>query len=192
MANTERYTHEVVSIGPEAPCNEIAELMKTRGVGSVVVAEDGNALGIVTDRDLLCRVVALDGDTSRLVARDVMSQPLVSVGPDDPLEKALEAMASNAIRRMPVVRDGELVGIMSLDDLLATLTEELGDVVDGARRGFRRAQRAARTRRMPEDLEQTLRGWGGELKGLSSEAKGRVIRQMDRIRERLGRSDGSE
>jgi CBS domain-containing protein len=187
MPNAEYYTREVVSISPDAPCREIAEVMKSQGVGSVVVNEDGKPVGIVTDRDLLRRVVAEEGGTSLLVARDVMSHPVVSVSPEDPLERAIEAMSSSAIRRLPVVSDGELVGIMSLDDLLTSLTEQLDSVVEGTRRGFRRAQRAARSRRIPEDLEHTLRSWGTELERLSSDARERVVRQIDRLRERLGR-----
>ena len=163
MPNAEPYTREVVTISPDASCREIAEKMKSQGVGSVIVTKDGKPVGIVTDRDLLCRVVAVNRGTSSLVARDVMSQPLVSVSPEDPLERVVKEMESAGIRRVPVVTDGELVGIMSLDDLLAVLSEELGNVVEGARRGFRRAQPAGRTRHIPEDLEETLRVWGGEL-----------------------------
>ena len=87
MPQAEHYEKEVATVPAGATCREMAEKMKADATGCLVVLEAGRPVGVVTDRDLLCRVIGEDRDAGTTVARDVMSQPLVGVSPADPLEE---------------------------------------------------------------------------------------------------------
>jgi CBS domain-containing protein len=112
------------------PVRVAARRMESRNVGSLVVIDEGERpMGILTDRDLVLRVVAegLDADAT-LVAQVMTSQPR-TVSEDTPIEDALGLMRSASVRRLPVVdRKGRLVGVVSLDDILSLLAEEFEEV----------------------------------------------------------------
>jgi CBS domain-containing protein len=189
MAQVEHYQSPVATVEADASCRDVADTLKARGVGSLVVVEDGKPVGILTDRDLMCRVIAAGRDAGPTVARDVMSEPLISVAPDQALEHVVDAMAAQGIRRVPVLRDGELVGIVSLDDLLASLSDELADLAEGARRGFRVAQRSARARGLAEELEGKVREWGEELERLGEDAGEKLRHKLESLRDRIRRRE---
>ena len=99
-----------------ATVREAAELMREHDVGDLVVVEQGRLVGIVTDRDLVVRVLAVGGGSNDPVGQVATGSPVV-VGPDDDLVGAARLMATHAVRRLPVVREGEVVGVLSLGDL---------------------------------------------------------------------------
>ncbi|MDX8045137.1 CBS domain-containing protein [Gracilibacillus sp. S3-1-1] len=102
---------------PTDTLSEAATLMKERNVGAIPVCSDNQELlGMVTDRDLVIRGYADNKDGSRQV-QEVMSEHLYYVSPDVTLQDASEAMAEHQIRRLPVVANGKLAGIVSLGDL---------------------------------------------------------------------------
>jgi CBS domain-containing protein len=111
-------TESVVTAPASAPVREVAELMRERNVGSVVLlGDDGDPAGIVTDRDLAVSVLA-DGRDPGDLAGDHASAPVVTGTSDMPVEAAAELMVAHRIRRLPV-RDGDrLTGIVTLDDLV--------------------------------------------------------------------------
>ena len=106
---------------PATPLPEVARLMRDNDCGQIpVVAEDGSRrpVGVVTDRDIVMRLVADGTDPCGATARDVMSTPAVTVGCDTSVQACCEVMESNQIRRVPVVdAQGELCGIVALADL---------------------------------------------------------------------------
>jgi len=127
-------TAPVQVLPPDATCNEAARMMRDENVGCVVVAEDGQPLGIVTDRDLTIRVLAAGGETQKLQLRDVMSEEPIFVSVDQSIDQVVAAMRDLAIRRVPVVdEEGELCGIVSLDDLLLRLVDQLGSLAEAVR-----------------------------------------------------------
>ena len=105
---------------------EAACRMRERGVGTLVIVDDaGRPVGVLTDRDLALRVVAAGGDSRVTSVGDVMTAHPRTVSESTPIESALSLMRSGSFRRLPVVNeDGKLVGIVSLDDVLALLAEE--------------------------------------------------------------------
>ncbi len=114
---------------PDATCSEAARMMRDENIGSVVVARDRQPLGIVTDRDLALRVVADGGDPEKLLLSDVMTDEPIFIGDDRSLDQAVAAMRDLAIRRIPVVdSDGRLSGIVSMDDVLVLLADQLGSL----------------------------------------------------------------
>ncbi|MCS6768723.1 MAG: CBS domain-containing protein [Candidatus Nitrosocaldus sp.] len=108
---------DVVTIGPEETAQEAAKLMAEHGIGSVVVMDSTKVIGIVTERDLVRKVCAKDMPSSRVRIRDVMSTPIITAEPDLSIEAAVQRMFNNKIRRLPVVENGRLVGIVTISDI---------------------------------------------------------------------------
>jgi CBS domain-containing protein len=115
----------VVTARPEESVTAVAKRMQQYNVGALVVVEDNKPVGIVTDRDLVVRVLAMEGTPSDLAVRTVMSNNLACVSEHTPLEDALNRMRGYQIRRLVVVNEARgLVGIFTLDDMLELLGEE--------------------------------------------------------------------
>jgi CBS domain-containing protein len=109
-------TANPVSVADDADLIRVAEIMRDRDIGDVVVRSNGSVVGIVTDRDLVVRGLA-EGNIELLTARDVCSRDLTSVSSEDSASTAVDLMRQKAIRRLPVIDDGELVGIVTIGDL---------------------------------------------------------------------------
>ena len=105
-------TREVITVGPDATCGEAATLMKQEDCGSLPVVEAGRLVGIVTDRDIVIRAVAAGKDPRTCRVSEVMSADPLTVTPDDEIAQAEKVMSERQVRRLPVVRDGKLVGIL--------------------------------------------------------------------------------
>ncbi len=116
MTIREVMTESVVVASPGATVREVAELMRERNVGSVVLVDDSSPVGLLTDRDLAVGVLA-DGRDPGDRAGDHASHPVVTVGPGAELEEAAELMIRHGIRRLPVLDGARLTGIVTLDDL---------------------------------------------------------------------------
>ena len=111
-------TADVSFVGPDTPILEIARKMRDGDIGSTPVIENDRLVGIVTDRDIVVRVIAEGGDVRTKTARDAMSPGILYCYADDSVEAVLENMGGQQIRRLPVVdRDKRLVGVVSLGDL---------------------------------------------------------------------------
>jgi CBS domain-containing protein len=110
-------TESVVTAPPDCPVRAIAELMRERNVGSVVLVDDaGAAVGFVTDRDLALSVLA-DARDAEEPAAGHASSPVVTASPEMHVESAAELMVNHGIRRLPVQDGDHLIGIVTLDDL---------------------------------------------------------------------------
>ena len=125
----------VQTLPPDAPCSEAARVMRDERIGTVVVAEGAKPLGLVTDRDLAVRVMAAGEDPDRVVLRDVMSGEPIFLSEQRSIAAVIEVMRDLAIRRVMVVDDhGDLLGVVSLDDLVILLTEQLGGLSEAIRK----------------------------------------------------------
>jgi len=115
-------TAEVVVVPMKATLQEVAKLMDRHGIGSVIVVEDQkgkNAKGIVTERDIVRKVIAKGKDPSGCTVEQVMSRPLRVVRPDTSIEEAAKAMRENRVKRLPVINEqNELIGILSEGDIM--------------------------------------------------------------------------
>jgi CBS domain-containing protein len=98
-------------------CIQLANMMKRENVGAIPVCNERKLHGIVTDRDIIIRVVAEGKDCANLRASDIMSTNPISIGPDADIHEAAQLMSDNQIRRLPVVENEKLVGILALGDL---------------------------------------------------------------------------
>jgi CBS domain-containing protein len=104
------------SVSPSDSIQNAAAIMRDEDAGAVPVVDNGRAVGIVTDRDIVVRVVAEGGQLNSPV-RDIVSRSLVSASPDMSTREAADLMSEYQIRRLPVVENDRLVGIVSIGDL---------------------------------------------------------------------------
>jgi CBS domain-containing protein len=123
----------VVTTTPDKTVEEAAQLMRSNHVGDLLVIDraSGRRLihGILTDRDIVVAVVALKLDPTALTVGDVMSRAVETAQEDQGILETIERMRSAGIRRMPVLsRHGVLIGIISVDDLIQLLAEEMGEL----------------------------------------------------------------
>jgi CBS domain-containing protein len=108
----------VITISPDATAAEAARLLSHYDIGSLpVTLPDGRLRGIITDRDIVLRCVAGDGEPYQTNVSDLMTRNVVTISPDADIREAASLMASQKIRRLPVTRNGRLVGILSLADI---------------------------------------------------------------------------
>lgn len=116
---------DVITAEPDDSIAAVVETMRERNVGSIVVVEDRVPVGIVTDRDLVLEVLATDADPKRTLVEEVMTRDPLTVSVDESILGLFREMANASVRRVPVVADGELAGIVTLDDLIVLLSIEL-------------------------------------------------------------------
>ncbi len=145
MAIGEICNREVVIVTRETPVVEAARLMRQYHVGDLVVVDELSGrrrpVGIVTDRDIVIEVVAMEVDVQTLCVGDIMSAELATVRESEGVFETIRYMRDKGIRRLPVVdRDGWLQGIVTLDDLLILLAEEMGEMARLIRREMDREQ----------------------------------------------------
>ena len=126
MVNSVRdaMTDDPRSIGPSASVVEAARLMRDEHIGSLPITDGDTLVGMITDRDITTRAVAEAADLATTTVGDVYSQDLISVEPDKDLAEALGLMARHQVRRLPVVEDGRLVGIVAQADIALILSDD--------------------------------------------------------------------
>ena len=113
----ELMTPNPVALPGTASVHEAARAMRDAQIGDVIVIENNQVCGIVTDRDIVVRILAEARDPATATLADICSHSLVTVTPADSVEEAVRLMRTHAIRRLPVVDGGQAVGIVSLGDL---------------------------------------------------------------------------
>ena len=106
-------------VGPDTPVTKLAKLMRKHDIGALPVGENDQLIGMVTDRDIVCKGLADDGfDAGRATARDVMTPGIHCCREDDDLDEAVRHMEILNVRRLPVInRSKRMVGILSLGDV---------------------------------------------------------------------------
>lgn len=118
---------EVCCVKPETKINEIAKIMEKNHIGCVPVCNNQNDLvGVITDRDITLRCIACDKDVKNTTASDIMTCNVCTCDENDNIEQAEQKMAENQIRRIPVVDNNKVIGILTLGDL-AHYDQEIGE-----------------------------------------------------------------
>lgn len=132
MAKTVRdtMTTQPASVERSRPVTEAARLMRDQNVGSLPVVEEGRLIGMITDRDIVVRLVSEGGDLGSATVGDAFSDQPVTVEPDQDLDQALTLMARYQVRRLPVTDGDRLVGILAQADVALEEKEKaVGEVV---------------------------------------------------------------
>lgn len=117
----ELMTKNVCTIEKDSDAFKASETMVSRGVGSIVIVDKGRPIGIVTERDLLVKVVARKKDPSSTKVAEIMSTPLISIRPRSHVREAAKLMVDYNIRRLVVLENETLVGILSIRDLTRSI-----------------------------------------------------------------------
>ena len=117
------------SIGASASVVEAARLMREQHIGSLPENEDDRLVGMITDRDITTRVVAESAVPETTSVEDVYSRDLISVEPNSDLDEALRLMARHQVRRLPVVENDRLVGMVAQADIALKESERTGELV---------------------------------------------------------------
>ena len=125
-------TAEPRSIGASASVVEAARLMREQHIGSLPVTEDDRLVGMITDRDIATRVVAESAVPETTSVGDVYSRDLISVEPNSDLDEALRLMARHQVRRLAVVENGRLVGMVAQADIALKENEKRTGQLVGA------------------------------------------------------------
>jgi CBS domain-containing protein len=121
---SELMTSAPVSMRSEQPLTEAAKAMREQGIGTVLVVDDGQLKGLVTDRDIVVRAVADGRDPNQTPVADVCSPDLVTTAPNDDADTAIQRMREHGVRRIPVVDGGRPVGVLSIGDMAIERDEQ--------------------------------------------------------------------
>lgn len=124
MQTISRLHRSGIGVEPDRTIADVAKLMNSAGVGAVAVLDGDRLIGVVTDRDLVRRGLARDLPADARVD-SVMTSPVVTIDADAPLHDAVDTFARHAVRRLAVVDHDRFVGVVSLDDLLLDLADDL-------------------------------------------------------------------
>lgn len=123
-----------ITIDEEASVHKVAQRMEKYKVGGIIVTgKQGKPLGIITERDLIIRVLAKNSQPSKLTAKQAMTSPLITVDPDETLSETARRMSHLGVRRLGVMYKGNLVGVITSRDILAITPELLAIMQEHAR-----------------------------------------------------------
>lgn len=185
MHRLEVFESRVFTVAPETSCVDVADEMDAHSVGCVVVVEGGKPVGIITDRDLTCRVVAADRDPEKTKAAEVMSADLATATREHDMNEVLDLMRNRGIRRLPLVEEGEIVGLISLDDVIVKVASYLFNTNQGLLGGLQRSRRTVRNRRRTEAREDALEELRHQLEHMGGEMRTRVKSEMEALLKRV-------
>lgn len=122
--------YDVWSVAPDTTVYHALKLMSEKNVGALLVLDQEEIVGIISERDY-ARKVILKGRTSREApVRDIMSERVVYVGPDDSVENCMAIFTDKHIRHLPVMEDGKLVGIVSIGDVVKTMIADKDFIIN--------------------------------------------------------------
>jgi len=114
-------TQNVMTIESSAPAKKAAELMDKHDIGCLIVVNEGKPVGIVTERDMLKRVLLQFRDPRITRVDDVMSTPLIASNPETELSEAMRLMNERRIKKLPIVKDDHLVGLLTITDVVRSI-----------------------------------------------------------------------
>ncbi|MGQ9552346.1 MAG: CBS domain-containing protein [Candidatus Bathycorpusculaceae bacterium] len=160
----------VVTIKEDAPTNHVAKLMDENDLGCIVVTnKEGRPLGIITERDLVVRVLAKNVKPDTVEAKKIMTSPLVTIEPEATISEAARRMSRLDVRRLGVLYKGQLVGLVSSKDILRVMPELIEIIQEEAR-----IESANKVEEIEEEAPLTghcdrCRGWSENLKEVNGE-----------------------
>ena len=128
-----KKTPAVWSISPEATVYEAIQMMSEKHIGCLLVLSGGHLTGIVTERDYARKVVLMGRASQQTRVRDIMTKPVLFVREDDTLDGAMRLMTSRRLRHLPVLHDDDVVGVISIGDLVSWLIDSQQHTIDHLR-----------------------------------------------------------
>jgi CBS domain-containing protein len=119
-----RKGDQVWSIEDEEPVFEAIQMMADKHVGALPVTRHGELVGVISERDYARKVILLGRSSAETPVWQIMSTPVVTVSPDEDVRQCMEIMTHKRIRHLPIVADGQMVGVISIGDLVRAVIEE--------------------------------------------------------------------
>ena len=123
-------TKNVVTISSDKTALDAAKLMAEKGISSLIVVKNGNPEGIITERDFIKKICVKELQVAQIKIINIMSKIQTTAEPDTPIEVAVQRMVNRRIRRLPILQDGRVVGIITVTDLARHLRTIL--LIEGA------------------------------------------------------------
>jgi CBS domain-containing protein len=120
----------VVGLAPEATVKEAADVMRDAKIGALLVMRDDRLQGILTERDILNKIVAEGLDASSVKIHEIMTTDVIVIGPNRTVREAMKVVTEKRLRHLPIVQDGHLIGMLSGGDLTRSIVAEEEDVID--------------------------------------------------------------
>ena len=127
---------DVVQVPRNQTVREASNIMKSKGIGCIVVTDKGKILGIVTERDIIHKVVAPNHDASKTLIEDLMTPNVISLDGSRPVEDAVDLMEQKKIKKLPIVEGDKLVGIVTMTDMIRILRQIEKSMLKKLKEGF--------------------------------------------------------
>ena len=185
---------DIMTIGvstatPDTTVEEIATIMKREDVGAIPIVEDDELCGVLTDRDIVVRCVAEGKNPADTRAEDILSEDLHVIEVEDDVDAAAELMSRHQIRRLPVVENGRLVGILSIGDIAVKEGDDRtsGDTLQGISQGVKKSAGGRKSGRQTPDTTKNIRA--PQKRGVASKGgdrEGRLRQQGMRDKQNSG------
>ena len=121
---------EIFSVTPQYSVLHAIEVMATRHVGALLVMNQGSLLGIISERDYARKVILKNRSSHDTPVGDIMTSPAVSVTPEDTVHHCMETMTEGRFRHLPVVKNGRVLGILSIGDLVKAVIQEQSEHIE--------------------------------------------------------------
>ena len=118
------------SVAPDTPGLEAIRVMADKHIGALLVVQDGQLVGIVSERDYARKVILQGYSSAEIPVSQIMSSPVTTVSPDDTVHRCMEIITEKRIRHLPVVEKQKLVGLVSIGDLVKAVIEEQQQTID--------------------------------------------------------------
>ena len=121
---------KMISVAPQESVLRAIEIMATEEVGALLVMERGALVGMISERDYARKVILRQRSSRETPVADIMASPVITVTLDDTVQRCMSIMTEKRIRHLPVIRDGEVVGVVSIGDLVKALLQEQSEQIE--------------------------------------------------------------
>ena len=121
---------QVYAISPDATVYEALQLMADKNVGALMVMEGDTAVGLISERDYARKIVLKGRFSKDVPVREIMTADVIRVGPDDDVEYCMELMTEKRIRHLPVFKNDQLIGIISIGDIVNTIIKHKEEIIE--------------------------------------------------------------
>ncbi len=193
MIIREIMTTDIASAELDTTLEEVAQMMKDEDVGAIPVVDEDELVGIVTDRDIVIRCIAEGKDPAETHVEDVLTEELHTIHPDADAAEAARLMAEKQIRRLPVVEDGELLGVISIGDIAVKqgddqiTGEALEEVSQGVKQQVRSQGQAPGTSNARRSSRSAKEEGGKQRGGRSKQSSGGRVQAISNRSSHHGR-----
>ena len=124
--NVKEIMHNITKLDADTLISEAAKIMDRKSIGSVLVEENNKVVGIMTERDILRKIVAKGIDPNKTTVREIMNSPLITADADTSIEEASDIMAKHGIRRLVVTEDNKIAGIITVRAIAENVRYSIG------------------------------------------------------------------